>query len=342
MKYTHYTTEDFILDEYFQHWVKHPTKATELFWNNWLTANPHKRDTVEEARQALLDLHFTADMSTEEMYEEVWQKINKTNDIYDQQQKSKTFPMYWLNWHKMAAVFAGILITALCFFYVFTIPKNIEHITRYGETQNVLLPDGSTVILNANSKINFAPDWTGKSIREVWLEGEAFFSVTHTKTHQKFVVHTTDNFQVEVLGTQFNVYQRKKNTRVMLKEGKVKLNIQQENSAQQVLMKPGELVEVKDETKGYTKKAVNPDLFSAWTQKEFIFSDTPVSEIVTLLEENYGLSVVLEDTSILQRKISGSVPSDNLQSLLFALSESLNYHIVQQNNKIIFRNNSTE
>ncbi|MDO1448574.1 FecR domain-containing protein [Rhodocytophaga aerolata] len=341
MKYTYYTAEDFILDESFQRWVKHPTPEASLFWENWLTANPHKRDTIEEARQALLELHFTEHTPTEEVYDEVWERINQANTLYDQQQKSKIILYYSLNnWYKVAAVFAGMLLTALVLYYIFNLQKHIEYTTKYGETQNITLPDGSTIILNANSKVSYAPNWTNTSIREVWVEGEAFFSVIHTKTHQKFVVHTTDNFQVEVLGTQFNVYQRKNNTRVVLKEGQVKLNIQQENLEEQVVMKPGELVEVREQIKGYTKKVVNPELFSAWTKNEFIFSETPVSEIITLLEENYGLSVVLKDRSVLKRTITGSVPSENLESLLFALSEALNYRIVQENNQIIFRNKS--
>jgi transmembrane sensor len=333
MAYTQYTAEDFILDEYFQTWVKHPDKESDLFWNTWLAANPHKRDTVEEARQAIQELHFAEHMPPEETSEEVWQKIVKANDAYDRQQRHKSTPLFWLNnWYKLAAVFTGALITALGLFYILGKERKVEYTTRYGETQHITLPDNSTVVLNANSTLRFAPGWDTQPDREVWLEGEAFFSVTHTRTHQKFIVHTTGNFQVEVLGTQFNVYQRKRNTRVMLKEGKVKLNIQQDNAREQVLMKPGELVEVNDQAKGYTRKAVNPEIVSAWTQKEFIFSDTPVSEIITLLEENYGLSVELTDKRILHRKISGSVPSENLESLLFALSESLNYRIIQQNN----------
>jgi ferric-dicitrate binding protein FerR (iron transport regulator) len=340
MKYTNYTTEDFVLDEYFQRWVKTPDQENELFWETWLAAHPHKREMVEEARQTVLELKFTEHLPTQDQFTQVWQKINQENDSYDYNQTYKkrvrNLAVQWAGgWQKVAAVFIGILIMAAALFYTST-NSVISYKTQYGETQTITLPDGSTVILNSNSRLSFSPRWDAQSPREIWLQGEAFFSVTHTKNHQKFLVHPSDNFQIEVVGTEFNVYQRRSATRVVLNAGKVKINIRNDEEEKEVEMKPGELVELSKNAEGYIKKKVNPQLFSAWTAQELIFSDTPVSEIFTLLEETYGLEIITTDKEIYKRKLSGSVPSDNLESLLFALSESLHYHILKQENRITF------
>lgn len=344
MKYANYTTEDFILDEYFQKWVKHPDKESNLFWHNWLDSHPGKREIVGEARQAIQEMIFSEDSPPAGALDEVWQKIQTVNDAYDQQARRQkrtfTWPLH-THWYRAAAVISGIAVVFLLGLYVYR-SSAIKHQTAYGQTKKVVLPDGSTVILNANSRLRYKPIWNAYMTREVWLEGEAYFSVVHTKNRRKFLVHTSEDCQIEVLGTEFNVYQRRKNTRVVLNKGKVQLNIQQEKRQEQIQMKPGELVELSQSSDKYVRKLVNPEFFSSWTQKELVFSETPVSEIITLLEENYGLEVEITNESILHRKISGSVPSDSLQSLLFVLSESLNYQVVQQQNKIIFRERSAD
>jgi ferric-dicitrate binding protein FerR (iron transport regulator) len=168
----------------------------------------------------------------------------------------------------------------------------------------------------------------------VWLEGEAFFEVVHTENHRKFVVHATGNLDVEVLGTKFNVYGRKRSTRVLLNDGKVQLNIGQDR--RRVTMHPGELVELDAATGGYRRKVVDPAQHSSWVHRYLLFKDTPVREVVTLLEDTYGVAVVMADPGLLQSKITGRVPINNLESLLFALSESLECEVTRDDGLITF------
>lgn len=191
-------------------------------------------------------------------------------------------------------------------------------------------------MLNSNSKIRYVSHWDSDETREVWVEGEAFFSVVHTNNHQKFQVKMPSGMAVEVLGTQFNVKNRDSETRVVLKSGKVKLLINQDNQEKQITMNPSESVELTKTAAGYIKTKVDPQQYLSWTQHKLIFKNTMIADIKTLLEETYGLTVVIPDTSMLHQKISGSVPSNNVESLLFALSESFNYKIVQKNNQLFF------
>src|SRR5690606_15777064 len=94
--------------------------------------------------------------------------------------------------------------------------------TGYGETRKINLPDGSLVVLNANSELKYESNWQQAPMREVWLQGEAFFEVVKTTEEKQFIVHT-GSLDVEVLGTQFNVHNRHQKVQVVLSSGKVKL-----------------------------------------------------------------------------------------------------------------------
>jgi ferric-dicitrate binding protein FerR (iron transport regulator) len=107
-------------------------------------------------------------------------------------------------------------------------------------------------------------------------------------------------------------------------------------------MVPGESVELAASEAGYVKKRVDPQQYSSWTKRKLIFKNTSVGYIKSLLEDNYGLTVVVPDSSLLGQQISGSVPSDNLDGLLFALQESFNYRIIRKNKQIILEEKTAQ
>jgi ferric-dicitrate binding protein FerR (iron transport regulator) len=241
------------------------------------------------------------------------------------------------NWSHVRQIAAAILLVvglATGYFLYKNAGRQKEYTTTFGQIKTITLPDNSTVILNANSKISFRESWEPTEKREVWLEGEAFFDVTHTKNHQKFKVHTSDNVYVEVLGTRFDVLYRIDKTRVVLSSGKVQLNIAAAQQRQAITMAPGDLVELKKEKVLLKRQRINPKHFSSWTQHILQFDGTPLAEIITLLEENYGLQVAVADSALLKRKLWGSIPSNNVELLLSAMSNSFNLTVRQTGNHV--------
>ncbi|MGD1895272.1 MAG: FecR family protein [Cyclobacteriaceae bacterium] len=109
-----------------------------------------------------------------------------------------------LIWYR-AAVVSGLVLTAALVWFLLKADSLTEYATDYGEIRTLTLPDSSRVTLNANSAIHYAAKWDVDVAREVWLDGEAYFSVTHTQNDQPFIVHVTDGLRVNVLGTEFNV-----------------------------------------------------------------------------------------------------------------------------------------
>lgn len=239
---------------------------------------------------------------------------------------------------KIAAVFAGILMLAGATYYrLFMYAPWVVRETGYGEVVTLVLPDSSEVVLNSNSSIRYAKAWSDRLSREVWIDGEVFFSVRHTADDQKFIVHPSSNFDVEVLGTEFTVYNRQDASRVVLNTGKVQLNIHNQTVTSQVDMKPGELVELEEASGTYRKHKVNPELYSSWVNGSIVLDNTSFREISNLLQETYGLSVKVPDSALYGERFTGTVPSDNIKSLLKALALAFDLEIKTEDEKVIFK-----
>lgn len=171
--------------------------------------------------------------------------------------------------------------------------------TEPGMQKQVVLPDGSTVWLNASSRLSF-PARFGNT-REVSLEGEAFFKVKPDKK-KPFIIRT-GNFFTTVLGTSFNIkaYTGDKQIRVSVATGKVAVSV-----TDTVLHKTHSLATlVRDqqityfpETNSFRTENVLPDHFNGWINGQLVFKRTDVMEVASTLSRWYNKKV----------EVSGYVP----------------------------------
>jgi len=159
--------------------------------------------------------------------------------------------------------------------------------TPRGEKSMVKLPDGSQVWLNANSKL-ICHSFTSRS-RDVELSGEAFFRVTHNKKSPFRV--KTDECEVEVLGTEFNVmaYKNFGYKEITLLSGKVDVRVK---NAQKVLT-PGEALTIKGNKVWVSE--TNASRSSAWVDNKFDFQNISLSELVKRLENWYDVDIELDN-----------------------------------------------
>ena len=208
--------------------------------------------------------------------------------------------------------------------------------TAYGMTKNILLEDGSEVTLNANSTLKVPTDLADIDVREVWLKGEAFFSIAKRPGHVKFSVHT-DNLDVEVLGTKFNVSNRHGKTEVVLNEGSVKLTSGVNNTNAVLYMKPGDFVSLSQNDTTFKRKIVKPEKYNAWQSNKLMFEDTPLREVAKKIEDYYGVRIEIQNEEIGDRQLTGTLPNNDLGIVLRSLSASHNLKIQREDNRIIFR-----
>jgi ferric-dicitrate binding protein FerR (iron transport regulator) len=299
-------------------------------------ADPHLHSIIDAEIQKI---NIAQEKLDEQQATEIYSAIRKSIQVRSKpvvQGSSSQFR--FSNLWRLAAVLTGILISALVAYYFLNYRGEIiSYATAYGQTAKIILPDSSVVTLNGNSSIQYVSGWSNQVPREVWLKGEAFFSVKHTYNHQKFQVYTSDKFSVEVLGTEFNVYNRNTKTRVVLNSGKVTLNMQEPARQSRLTMVPGEMVEFKDSPSQFVKRDVNAAIYSSWINKKLILDNTSFREIALLLEETYGLSVVVPDKSLYKERFTGIVPCENAGMLLNAVALSFNLTIQKRGNQVKFQ-----
>lgn len=337
--YSNFSVEDFIMDENFQEWVKHPTTENKLYWEKWLSHHIYKAHTVQQARLIILSMDFKKtggkDIPKDLLLENIQSTIKNQSAIPEVNQKNTHLNRTFINlYYLIAASFIGLLISSIPLYFLIN-QSTENYSTNYGEIRNITLPDGSTMVLNANSSIQFNNNWESGKDREVWLEGEAFFDVSHKKNNQKFLVWT-DHFKVEVLGTEFNVNTRRNNSKIVLNSGKIKLN-RKGLSNDEIYMDPGELVEFSGDDKKITKKTVDPEQLSAWKNHQLVFKATRLNDIAQTLEDNYGWEIIFEEEIIKTYQFTGTVSTENIDDLLFTISEAFNIEILEENKQMIFK-----
>ena len=235
----------------------------------------------------------------------------------------------------VAASVMFLLVLNIWFFKDSILYKTFQ--TGYGQIITIRLPDGSGVTLNANSELKIYRFGFGNLSRQVILKGEANFKIVHTPDDQKFIVLTKEAFKVEVLGTEFNVFARKRATKVGLYRGKVRVTYGQLAELEKVVnMVPGELVTMDTIYKTLeVKKVLHPENFAAWQQGRFIFENTTLAEIKNVIEENYGIEVKFKSLNIAEQTVSGSFKAYSVNELLQALAETLELDVTRQHNQVI-------
>lgn len=323
-----YTARDFLMDDHFLRWVKAPDEELQAYWRQYVQWHPEASEPMQQARKMIIQLNFEQRIRSDADKIRIKARIDQAlaaetkRSFKPKPIKSDESQPLWL---MVAAGISG-LIFLLGAYLFFTGEEMSTYSTAYGETLTITLPDQSKVTLNANSRLSlYEEQWIDATERKVWLEGEAFFDVKEKATSlgkaAKFIVHSR-RIEVEVLGTSFNVNSRHQQTKVVLSSGKIKLNIknEQKRKVEEVYMEPGELVLVDEQAASLEKKMVDPERFVSWKENRLIFKDTPLFEIIRLLEDNYGYKVRLEDEKLLSKSFTGAAPADDIEILLDKLS----------------------
>ena len=314
MDYSEYTATDLMLTASFRAWVYKTDDEAVAFWNNWITEHPDKQLIVKEAQLLLTALRIKERPVPETVKSNIDQVLNK---------RAGRRMIY-----RLTAVAASVSL--IIGFWLYT--GQTKQSTEFAMTKEVMLPDGSKVLLNAHSTLSYKKQWSSWKEREVWLDGEAYFTVTKKPSgyHPKFVVHAA-GLDVMVVGTQFNVYSRRNKVDVVLEEGKVIATTDKGNT---YTMHPGQMIHV--DSAGLKLTDVNPVPYTAWKQNRLYFTNTPLSKVAQVLEDNYGYEILWKNKKRMQDTFTGSCPADNTQLLLTAIGSVYNMNVTLKGNTVIF------
>jgi transmembrane sensor len=218
--------------------------------------------------------------------------------------------------------------------------------TAKGQTYQFTLPDGTKVWLNADSKISFPSQFSGKE-RKILLDGEGYFEVAKDKVHPFKVA--TDKQEVEVLGTHFNInaYKDESNTRTTLLEGSVSVRHAEFISASRnsrvggpdlrqddVVLKPNQQ-SVLTGSNQIKVTDVDVDEVLSWKSGKFSFASEEIGNIMKQISRWYDVDVNYTD-DVQKIRISGSVSRfANISVLLQKLEQTGLVHFRVEGRKII-------
>lgn len=201
--------------------------------------------------------------------------------------------------------------------------------TPKGRQYKILLPDGTTAWLNAASSIRFPTQFTN-STRRVAIRGEVYFEVAQMKKAGEtvpFIVNADERFEVEVLGTHFNVnaYTDEPVLHTTLLEGKVAVTTNRQGKRQKVVLKPGEQASLTmkgDVADNMTVKPGDIGKVMAWKNGVFDFEDAKIDEVMRQLKRWYDIEVKYE-SGVPDIEFVGKMTRDiPLNGLLIALEKS--------------------
>lgn len=283
--YADYEITDFLLDESFRDWVRSGAMNHD-FPARVLAECPEKADMLQEAADIARFLPPVTLINDSEACKRSWEQIEART-------REKRNYKWW-------AVAASVMVLVMAGYWM-------------NRSSAVRLPDATEIVLGKQGKISYPHKWAAHAPREVWLDGDAAFHVTHlhkentvVKPEERFLVHMAGNITVEVLGTVFTVDQEKEQTTIALESGSVKV---WKNGIVQSIMQPGETLTIPKE--------------------QLHMQQMKVRDILAVLEKNYGKKIVVNDTALLEKQVDGMLPLTNEALAMKALASILDVELRQ-------------
>lgn len=326
-----YTKEDFLEDAFFVEWVRYARPEATAFWEAWEAAGHGNVADMRYARQVLEGIYGLERFKPADAVKAaVWENIHAA--VFHGPVAARRPSLRWLRYAAAAVILPAALIGG---YYLFG-NREKKYTTGNGEHLVVTLPDSSIVTMNANTTITYRR-WSQQK-REVWLSGEAIFEVKPAVKYlaAPFTVHAGE-IDVEVLGTVFNIKYRRNKAEVFLQSGKVRVTELQKHTA--VVLSPDQKANYESDRLQVVTVPANSTQTMAWRENKMELTMTSVKEIIETLQDQFGYTIVLQDSSIANKTIEGTLRLQNINSVMFELSAILNVTIEKHNDTLTFKNN---
>lgn len=327
--YRDYSVDDLSRDDYFRAWVIDHNHQSELFWLNWLEQNPDCADKVQLARAFLQALGEKDTTLPSSELDQIMTNILQSNP-------ARVVPF----WQRTAFQLAASLLLILGIGYftlaywssingpVSALPDDsadlvssdfTETVNTSTQLQTVRLQDNSIVQLYPKSKLRY-PKQFDPNRREVYLKGQAFFSITKNP-RKPFWVYT-NQISTQVLGTSFLVTTTSSQAKVEVHSGRVSVYRRNDVSREQqasksesagMVLTPNQQVVFSNTDKRLVKSVVDRPINLLKTpENKYVFDETPVAQVFQLLEKTYGLTFIYDEASLNECYLTANLTNESL------------------------------
>ncbi|WP_018626965.1 FecR family protein [Niabella aurantiaca] len=362
-----YTVEELVIDDSFIAYCTQQHPRDIAFWDDYLLKHPEELITLEEARKLVLGLKY--------MLQQKQNELSATRDssehaLYVASGENSSAPTYkttpalhpGTGWKKWAVVAAATLILVIggLFLRSREVAKQPLPVaktgaasgetvsSRTGEHKTIVLPDSTKVILNAGSRLLVSKTF-GSRDRNVYLTGEALFTVAHNK-ELPFIVHVA-KYKIRAVGTRFNVkaYTNDRYSETSLLEGKVQILLPRGNNDivyktlevnQKFVMDiPGtdsleHTVPAKPVIVPLAYHDSSQNVETAWVDDLLIFEDQPLYEIRNILERKYGVTINIASNEVAHYRYTAAFQHEQIEEVLKALQLSYAFSYKKDGNQI--------
>lgn len=316
-QYTSYTAIQLAADPAFIRWVQ--AGHEDAGWQKWIESHPEAREKADRAKQIILDVNrANVYLLNEADKKAMWENIAA--------QSTRIAPASSNRFRIIARWSIAVAAAVAYLFWLSTwnTPTTIQAYT--GEQQEFDLPENSTVLLNAGTSVSYH-EKNFNAERIIRLDGEAFFRV---QPGSQFTV-VTDQGNVTVLGTSFNVIARKDRFEVSCYTGKVM--VENKAKAQQTLT-PGMRCTTNTKTQKLDHVSFAAETgVPEWTTGKFVFNNQPLHIVVEELERQYNINVKLEP-GLENMAYTGLFESGDLEKALSLITWPLHLKADIKNNTV--------
>ena len=296
----------------------------------WVTSSSENKAEFGAVRQLLETTNFEADnvdVDTDKAWDKLYTRIgnekreNKVIDIQTKSGKSRIKRYYGI-----AAVLLGVIIAVSIVFRFLQSPiESTVQLVEISTTEKTIidtLPDGSIVTLNKNTFISF-PTQFANNERRVKLTGEAFFDVEEDPNNP-FIIEV-GGAEVVVLGTSFNVkaYDINEAIEVVVETGKVQLK--SATQMKSVVLEPGDKGIYQKRNSEIYKSENDNAAYAYWRLNKLIFRNTPLKEVVEVVNEHYNTRITYDHEGIGRCKFTATFENDSIETILDILA--ITFHL---------------
>lgn len=319
----------------FLKWIERGQSADDEQWNNWQAKDLDNSELARDAADIFRGIPFRKQQLEESQSQAGWDNIHRRIKI-----EKRPSPIFRRQVLRLVASLLFLAVAGGAINWYLQQPQWVSIQTVFGETKTVLLPDESEIILGPNSVLTYDKKMAERAKREVQLEGEAFFKVQSVK-EAPFSVQL-GGYYVEVLGTSFNVSAYNDNAVVSLVEGSLRLSKEEnktvgsEATTTSILLEPEQTAWFDEEQQSFVLKHGETDYWTSWINKEWSFGKgTSLAVVLEKIETAYGLKAIINDPSILNKKLAGKISIESPEILFESLAVFLDLKITQRDQQLV-------
>ncbi|QKJ28776.1 FecR family protein [Mucilaginibacter mali] len=354
------TVEDLVWDEDFRQWVLTNDSDLDAFWSDWEAAHQNKREEIATAKQIIRSMVVKEALVSDEEMDMSIQNIMAQTADKAVLEPAPVVPIKRTNWYKHAGIAASLLVVmsvALLFFVRYShgtisykdLVKEaggelVEQSNNNASARQVIMADGSEIILQKGARISYAPKFNSYGTRKIYLTGKATFEVAKNPAKPFFVY--TNGLITKVLGTRFTITSNEedKNATVEVTSGIVSVFslVDKKSQDDANTQKLNSLILTRNQKASFSK--IDRTLIASVVAKPVAaneqvfneaFADAPLKTVFKKMEDCYGIPVIYDDKVFASRTLTADLSKTTMYQKLDIICKTINARYEINDGKVV-------